>query len=285
MMPTQAQAETVFEKVFENVGEVKNFNYKDGGGRDGEIEVHFPEGHDATKKAVPGIIMFHGGAWRKGDKSSFSYLCHYFASRGLVAATANYKLVEKGVTAIAGESIKRVCITDTKSAIRWYKENASKLGVDPERIIAGGGSAGGHVCLLATHNPGLNNPSDNEDYDTSVKAYLLFNPALKGVDAKDPEVDFLQYIKKDQPPAIVIFGTKDKWLKGWKPAYQKMKDLGVENIDSWSAKEQGHAFFNNQPWADVTIKVCDEFLIKNGFLDGEPTLKDPETGETLTKNP
>ena len=92
-------------------------------------------------------------------------------------------------------------------------------------------------------------------------------------------------LKADFPPAIVFFGTKDKWLKGWDPAFKKMKKLGAKNLDSWTAKEQGHSFFNDQPWADVTIKACDEFLIKHGLLEGSPTLKDPETGEVLTKIP
>ena len=89
-------------------------------------------------------------------------------------------------------------------------------------------------------------------------------------------------LKADFPPAIVFFGTEDRWLKGWNPAFKKMKKLGVKNLDSWVANEQGHSFFNDQPWTDVTIKACDEFLIKHGLLEGSPTLKDPESGEVLT---
>jgi acetyl esterase/lipase len=70
-------------------GEV--YTYKKQGGVAHEIEIHFPKDHDRSKP-VPGIIMFHGGGWSKGDRISFRYLCHYFASRGLVAATANYRL-------------------------------------------------------------------------------------------------------------------------------------------------------------------------------------------------
>ena len=59
------------------------------------------------------------------------------------------------------QSTKRVCIPDVKIAIRWFKQHAIELGLDPDRIVAGGGSAaGGHISLLGTTNPGLNNPSD-----------------------------------------------------------------------------------------------------------------------------
>lgn len=267
----------------EDVPEGKVYTYKQTEGKKQVIEVHFPKGHDPSKDTVPGIIMFHGGGWGSGSRAQFRYLCHYFASRGIVAATASYQLANKKKQAGEG-SFKRVCITDAKSAIRWYKQNADKLGIDPKHIITGGGSAGGQICLLATTNPGLNDPRDPEDYDTSVVAYLLFNPALTASDAKDPQVNFLKHLKSDLPPAIVFFGTEDKWLKGWKPAIKKMNKLGVKNIDSWAAKGKGHSFFNKQPWADVTIKACDEFLIKHGLLKGQPTLKDPKTGEVLTKS-
>ena len=282
----------------------KLYTYKEAGGKTQQIEVHFPEGHDPTKDVVPGIIMFHGGGWSRGNKAQFRYLCHYFASRGIVAATASYQLAKKkrkrsgkgsdknsdkgsdkgSDNRSSKVSSKRVCVTDAKSAIRWYKQNAGKLGIDPKRIVAGGGSAGGHICLLATTNPGLNDPKDPAGFDTSVVAYLLFNPALAAADAEDPEVDVIKHLKADLPPAIVFFGTTDKWLEGWKLAIKKMKKIGIKNVDGWSAVEQGHSFFNKQPWADVTIKACDEFLAKHGLIEGTSTLKNPETGEALVES-
>ncbi|MBT3212167.1 MAG: alpha/beta hydrolase fold domain-containing protein [Planctomycetaceae bacterium] len=247
------------------------------------MEIHFPQGHLATNDVVPGIIMFHGGGWGGGKREQFRYLCDYFASRGLVAASVSYRLATK---ADAGDgSRKRVCITDAKSAIRWYKQHADELGIDPQRIIAGGGSAGGHICLLATTNPELNDPNDNRIHDTAVAAYLLFNPALGMADAKDNEVDFLQHLNHDFPPAIVFFGSKDdKWLKGWNSAYTKIQSLDIRSVEFWIAEGQEHSFFNKQPWQDMTIRASDEFLKSLGLIHGEPTLALPQTGEKLTKN-
>ena len=67
------------------VPEGKVYVYKNSGGQDREIEVYFPEGHDTSKKPGPGIIMFHGGGWGGGSRTQFKPLCHYFASRGVVA--------------------------------------------------------------------------------------------------------------------------------------------------------------------------------------------------------
>ena len=266
----------------DDVPEGKIYSYKEEDGVTREMEIYFPKDHDAATESVPGIIMFHGGGWGGGKRDQFRYLCHYFAKRGLVAATVSYRLATK---ADNGEgSRKRVCITDAKSAIRWYKQNAEKLGIDSQRIIAGGGSAGGHVSLLATTNPGLNDPHDDRSYDTSVVAYLLFNPALGMADAKDSEVDFLQHIRPDFPPAIVFFGSEDeKWLKGWNAAYTKMQSLDIRSVELWIAEAQEHSFFNKQPWQDMTIRASDEFLKALGLIKGEPTLMLPKTPEKLVK--
>lgn len=262
--------------------------YKKVGDSGREIEIFFPKNHAPATKAVPGIIMFHGGGWGGGHRKQFRSLCHYFSTRGLVAATVTYQLATKaGANKVKGtKSRKRVCITDAKSAIRWYKQNADKLGIDPRKIIAGGGSAGGHISLLATTNPGLNDPSDPKEYDVNVAAYLLFNPALSTGDAKDPEVDFLQHIKADFPPAIVFFGSEDNWMKkGWVPATAKMKSLGIKSTDLRIAEGMGHGFFNRQPWEDITLVAADKFLKELGFIQGKPALAAPKTGEKLVKKP
>ena len=129
--------------------EGKVYVYKQVDGVNREMEIYFPKGHDDSKKAVPGIILFHGGGWGGGSRVAFSYQCNYFASRGMVAATVTYRLRTKEDQAALteGQSTKRVCIPDVKSAIRWFKQHAKELGVDPNRIVAGGGSAGGtSVC-------------------------------------------------------------------------------------------------------------------------------------------
>ncbi len=268
--------------------EGKIYTYKAENGKRGEMEIHFPAGHDATKDRVPGVIMFHGGGWKRGDRSQFRPLCHYLASRGLVAATAHYRLADKELlkNRSANPSAKRVCITDAKSAIRWFKQHADELGIDPERVIGGGGSAGGHIVLLATLNPGLNDPADPQDIDTSVVAYLLFNPALKpAADKNDSEVFLEQHLKADLPPMVVFWGTNDNWLTGWTQAYAKMESLGIQSVDWWTAVGQGHAFFNDEPWKSLTIAEVDRFLVKQGLLAGELTILAPATGEVLVKGP
>ena len=261
----------------------KPYIYKTSAGKERKMEIYFPPNHDPAKAKVPGMILFHGGGWQGGTLDQFRAACAYFASRGLVCATAEYQMLGKAASTLPkGESKKRVCVTDAKSAIRWFKQNAKELGIDPARIIAGGGSAGGHISALATMNPGLNDPADPKDIDTRVVAYLWFNPAFALDDSNDPEIDILHHMKADLPPAIVFFGDNDEWKKGWDIAHAKWIEIGAKNIDLHIAKGQKHSFFNKEPWRTVTLIEADKFLVKQGLLTGEATLKMPASGESLT---
>lgn len=263
----------------------KCYLYKQSGGEPQHLEIYFPPNHDPSNAKVPGLLLFHGGSWTGGDLTQFRFACHYFASRGLVAATANYRMLSKAEASNlpAGESRKRVCITDAKSALRWFKQRAAELGIDASRIITGGGSAGGHVAVLATMHPGLDDPADPKEVDPSVVAYLLFNPAFSPDDSQqDPEVDALRQLKPSLAPAVVFFGDKDTWKPGWDAAHAKLKALGNNTIRLFIAPGQKHSFFNKEPWRTVTLIAADRFLVQQGLLQGEPSLASPASGETLT---
>jgi dienelactone hydrolase len=261
----------------------KPYVYKITAGKERQMEIYFPPNHDPGRSQVPGMILFHGGGWGGGSLKQFRVACAYFASRGLVCATAEYQMLSatQAKTLPAGVTRKRVCVTDAKSAIRWFKQKAPELGIDPQRIITGGGSAGGHIAVLATTNPGLNDPADSLHVDTRVAAYVLFNPAFALSDSEDPEIDILRHVQADLPPAIVFFGDQDTWKAGWDIAHAKWKALGHTGIDLQIAAGQKHSFFNSGPWQTVTLIAADRFLTEQGLLTGPPTKLPPASGEKL----
>lgn len=253
----------------------KPYIYKQSAGEPREMEIFFPPDHDPAKSLAPGLILFHGGNWVGGSLAQFRVACAYFASRGMVCATANYRMLTKAEAKKRppGESMKRVCVTDAKSAIRWFKQHARELGFDPERLVVGGASAGGHISALATLNPSLDDPRDPTDVEIRPVAFLWFNPAFSPGDADDPEIDVQRHLAADLPPTLVFFGDKDPWKKGWDAVHAKMRSTDINAVELQLTPGQDHGFFNKDPWQTVTLLAADRFLARLGLLSGEPTLK------------
>ena len=264
----------------------KPYVYKHSAGQPRRMEIFFPPNHDPATANVPAIIFFHGGAWLGGSLDEFRDTCAYFASRGLVCATVDYQMLKMSKAEAGrlppGETHKRVCIIDAKTAIRWLKQHAAEFGIDSTRIIAGGSSAGGHISAIATMNPGLNDPADPADIDTAVAAYLWIDPAFQSRDAEAPNVDIFRFLKADLPPTIVCFGELDGYLKKWTRVQAKWESLGVQTIELQIAPGQNHGFCSHFPdWRTATTIAMDRFLIKHGFLSGKPTMASPASGVQL----
>jgi acetyl esterase/lipase len=257
----------------------RSYVYKESANSICELDVYFPENHDPQEAKVPGVIFFHGGSWISGTRNQFRDACLYLADRGMVAATASYRMHtrEEAKALPKGTSFKRICIIDAKSAIRWMKQHADELGLDPERLVVGGGSAGGHIAVLATTNLGLNDPADSNDFDTIAAAYLLFNPAFAPGDSADMEVDALHHLKPGFAPALIFFGTDDRWMKRAEPVIESIRELSGNQIQLNLADGEGHGYFNSQPWKEKTLLEADQFLVSLGLLPPRQSVVDHDS--------
>ncbi len=255
----------------------KQIVYKKTDQGDLTLYVHFPPDWKQTDKR-PGIVFFHGGGFTGGTPNQFSVQCEYLATRGMVAATAQYRLLKSkpGVTLLH-------CVEDAKSAVRWFRQNAATLGVDPDRIAAGGGSAGGHLATTAAVVEGLVGEGEDAAIPARPDLLVLFNPvmAYEPLASRDPDnkeavkkVTPNLNIRKGQPDALMCFGTEDKLLEGAKEFMAKSKDLGNQ-VELYLAEGQGHGFFNKSPWKERALYRADEFLAAHGYVQGKPALQLP----------
>jgi acetyl esterase len=255
---------------------IKTFTYTKTKQADLEMVVHYPIGWKETDKR-PGIVFFFGGGWENGTIKAFEPQARYLASRGMVTARADYRVKSRhGVT-------PKECVDDARTAMRWFRQNAGKLGVDPDKIVASGGSAGGHIAACTTLMPA----SEGKDEKISCKAnaLLLFNPVLrfgpqmlKKVDndeAVGKAISPILYLAKDSPPTLLFFGTDDFLIKQGEEFMQRSKELGHRS-EMFTAEKQPHGFFNKSPWREKTLKRADEFLVSLGYLQGKPTIKVPD---------
>ena len=251
------------------------------------LHIFFPEGHKSGQ-SLPAIIFFFGGGWRNGSPAQFEKHCTYLASRGMVAITAEYRVWGRHKTkAIA-------CLQDAKSAMRYVRSNAKRLGIDPNRIAAGGGSAGGHLAGALGTIGGLDDPADDLSVSAAPNALCLFNPALILASIPDafPLPDGLEErfgvsptafspyhnIGSNQPPAIIFHGDADTTIhhKSVELFTEKYKSLGNQ-CELVTYQEQGHGFFNfgrgDNAMFIATVTEMDAFLRSLRYLQGEPTIK------------
>ncbi len=163
-----------------------------------------PAVHD---EPLPAIIYFHGGAWKGGDVAGQIQNAAWFRDHGMIGIAASYRLESKHGTS------PLECIADAKSAMRYLRSHAAELGIDPDRIVAAGGSAGGHmaVCTLL---PGGDSPGDDLTVSARPDALVLHNPVLgEGFGAeffKDhPQFSPILNVKQGWPPAVLSNGTED----------------------------------------------------------------------------
>lgn len=265
--------------------EEKEYVYKQIEGRDLHVYVVEPD-REKFSGPRPAIVFFHGGGWNGGTKAQFDALGDYLATRGMVVAKVQYRLM-KG----RKETAPTVCCQDAKSAMRWVRANADKFGIDTKRIAAGGGSAGGHLAAFVGMVEGMDDPADDLNISPRPAALVLFNPVYDngpggyGYDRVGGAAHFREFspfhnVSADDPPTIVLCGSKDnlvpvKTLEAFQAAMEK---VGVR-CENRIYEGATHSFFNyrdgkNKYYYETALEA-DKFLASLGWLEGEPTLKVP----------
>lgn len=270
----------------------KALQYKAVGDVKLNLYLYEPEGHEASDKR-PAIVFFFGGGWTGGSPGQFEQQCKYLASRGMVAITADYRVASRhNVKAIS-------CVADAKSAIRFLRKNAAELGIDPDRIAAGGGSAGGHLAACTGVIDGLDEPGEDTSISSVPSALVLFNPALvlapvEGIDQVAParqdraafadrmgtdpvKLSPYHHVKKDAPPTIIFHGKVDSTVPyASAEAFAKAMEKAGNRCTLVGYEGQAHGFFNygrgDGEHYKKTVRAIDEFLAGLGYLTGKPTI-------------
>lgn len=249
------------------------------GGRHDALNLHVfstvePSGGGERR---PGIVFFFGGGWHTGGPNQFLHHAKYFAARRMVAICAEYRVSSRyeGITPLD-------CVSDAFAAMRWVREHAETLGVDPDRIVASGGSAGGHLALCVAMLDHAPDDGPGSSISARPDALVLFNPAVHPGDerwaARWPHVGDrfrsispLHCVKPGMPPSVVFHGTEDaafpiQMMRDWRDRHV----LAGNECELVEFEGREHGFFNHDRKGGVdyraTVRVSDQFLQRLGFI-------------------
>ena len=240
-----------------------------------EMKLHVfepPGKFNQEKKAC--IVFFFGGGWKVGTPLQFYREAAYFASKGMVAISVDYRTeFENGTTVLES-------LSDAKSAIRWIRSNASELGIDPHRIAAAGASAGGYLAAATATVTGFDEDVENLSISSVPNLNLLYYPVIDnspdGYGSPEMKARYKQLSPIDNeaeefPPTLLALGTKDPYLSVQKAKeYKSRLEKKGTKCELKLYQNAGHPIFfyrkGDSPLYFQVLKASEEFLRKHGYV-------------------
>lgn len=250
--------------------------YKQTEQRDLELHIFYPNDKKEGKDR-PVVVSFFGGGWSGGDPKQFFDQSEFYASLGVVGISVDYRVKGRDNTT------PFEAVMDAKSAVRWVRKNSKKLGVDPNKIVTSGGSAGGHLAACTAIIEGV-----EDDKKTKVSslpnAAILFNPVVNttkdGYGAKDLKgeettLSPLHQLREGVVPMLVMHGTQDTTVP-YQNAVDFAREMRAKGNDCTliSAFGENHGFFNSPNFRAAcgernfkrAMREATIFLAKLGYI-------------------
>lgn len=235
--------------------------YKQAGDKALRMFIFEPPGFRPSDRR-PCFLAIHGGGWMGGAPWMMYEPASYFAGRGMVGISIEYRLHNR-------ETPVADCVRDGRSAMRWLRSQAAELGIDPDQIIACGASAGGHLAAGTVLFEGIDEAGEDTSVSSRPAALVLFCPVLDTseegygfakVGAQWRELSAIERMRAGVPPAILFHSKADAVVpyKGAVRFVEVMKKAG--NTCELVTYEQGaHSFMIHDPvvLAGALAKVMD----------------------------
>ncbi|NNE94318.1 MAG: alpha/beta hydrolase [Verrucomicrobiales bacterium] len=226
----------------------------------------------------PMILFFFSSGWDRGHVSQFAPQALHFAERGVVTALVEYRTAAShpGSTPIQA-------MQDVRSSIRWARMSAEELRVDPEKIIAAGGRAGGHMAATTAMNPDVREDgTDPEEIDGRPNGVVLFAPIIDltrdtyatkrfETPAEAKGFSLSRFIDPGMPPMIIFHGTMDRFIpcESVRTFAKKLnrKKRNVCEFHPFDGREESFFNLNVDPFSyEAVLAATDQFLVNQGFL-------------------
>ena len=194
-----------------------------------------------SEELIPAVLWFHGGGGNQ-KPGQFKEFANALALIGVTSFEVAYATATDWA---AEEKDVSKAIKNAKTAFRYVKENSAEWGVDPERIMAGGGSFGGWLAACLGTVPKYNDEADDLTISTLPRLNILFNPIVARSFFELPEAAPIDFVSETTPATVIFNGTFD-FIAPITECYQyqsKLKKLGV-TCEVLHYSDMRHGFFN-----------------------------------------
>jgi acetyl esterase len=256
--------------------------YKTVDGRDVTVDVFIPE--ETGDAARPAIAFFHGGGWAFGSPEEFHGACRRFAAKGFVTCSFQYRLCINEDGTYPNPDITPVeCTKDARSALRWLRGHAAELGVDPDRIIAAGQSAGGQLAMACALLDDINEDNDDLSVSPMPNAILLYSSCVNTIEAwlenlmgerREEIWSISPYhnLRTGMPPVLQFHGKDDPMVRPYAVELFERHMLGLGNHHelAWIANCGHYLGRGCERYADyfdeAVMERTDEFLVELGLM-------------------
>lgn len=238
----------------------------------------YPAKYKSNNTTSPGIVFFFGGGWTGGTPSQFKPHAEYLSARGIHCFLADYRVASRNQTT------PFEAVADAKSAMRFLKVHAKDFDLDPDQIVAAGGSAGGHLAAATALISDFNDPADDLSISPVPAALMLFNPVIDNgpggygynrIGDQYKAFSPLHNIEKGAPPTVFFLGTNDRLIPvETAKYYQKVMEKVGSRCELYLYEGQKHGFFNlkNKAYYNTTVLAADDFLQSLGLLSRLPKI-------------
>lgn len=249
--------------------------YKRVGDRELKLHVFLPAGWKPSDKRAS-FVTIHGGGWGGGDARRMYGFADDFAKRGLVGISVEYRLLKAG----SGVTVFD-CVQDGRSAIRYVRAHATDLGIDPAKIVANGGSAGGHVAVATALFSQFDDPKEDRSISARPDALVLYFPVIDTskdgygqakIGERWQELSPVHNVRPGLPPTLVFHGTGDTVtpFKGAELFLAAMKRAGNRcELDVNQGGVHGYLMTTRELYEDTLTKT-EQFLREVGMIEAKP---------------
>ena len=245
--------------------------YKKIADRELHLDIFEPKDFKTTDQR-PSFVAIHGGGWTSGAPRVMYAFTAHCAELGMVGISVQYRLYKPGSEVTVFD-----CVKDARSALRYVHAHAAELGIDPQKIVVNGSSAGGHLAAATALFDGMDDAGEDTSISCVPNALVLFSPVIDTsregygnakIGARWQELSPAHQVRAGVPPTLLFHGTADTTtpFKGAQLFHEAMTRAGNRcELVAIDGAQHTYMFKDAALYAD-TLQKLDAFFASLDFV-------------------